>query len=41
MNGEVWGPLGAWKNQMVRESYREDKWLGSRQLEGAGARLPN
>lgn len=41
MNGELWGPLGAWKDQMVRVSYRENKWLGPRQLEGAGARLPN
>lgn len=34
MNGEVWGPIGVWKDQMVRVGCVWDKWLGSRQLVG-------
>lgn len=28
MNGEVWGPIGAWKDQMVRVGYREGQMAG-------------
>lgn len=28
MNGEVWGLIGAWKNQMVRMGYREGQMAG-------------
>lgn len=28
MNGEVWSPTGAWKDQMVRVGYRDGQMAG-------------